>query len=59
MPDNKDTWLQVRINDSVKQMLFDLAAEAGVSASQWVREAIIKAWTLRQVELSKNPAEQD
>lgn len=57
MPD-KSEWVQIRINETVKQMLFDLAADAGLSASQWVRETIIKAWNQRIIE-TQNPAEQD
>lgn len=39
-------------------MLNDLAADAGVTAAEWLRQVIVDAWSAKQV-TNATPAEQD
>ena len=49
-----NTRLELRLSDEVKQMLFDLAADAGVSAGEWLRQVIVDAWNWKQIDNAAN-----
>ena len=53
-----NTRMELRLSDDVKQMLFDLAADAGITAAEWLRQVIVDAWTSKQVDNAK-PASDD
>jgi predicted DNA-binding protein len=49
---------KLRLSSNIRQQLNDLAADAGVTAAEWLRQQIAEAWNAAKI-ADANPAEQD
>ena len=54
----QDTRFELRLSKESKAMLNDLAADAGITAAEWLRQVIVDAWTSKQAHNAK-PASDD
>jgi hypothetical protein len=45
-----DTNFILRISEELRKMLFDLAADANTTASEWLRTTIRTSWTQKQID---------